>query len=266
METKTTTTEQSNVNVKTSSINTVFRSDSIKVGVLRALTILGALTIIYIGGYLLIQGVKRLPEVRTYLASVFLSSKEVRATSTPSIIGTTTVTHTGGTTTSTTTKPSTGTYTPPIATSPIPGITTTNVYPGTTGAIVSNPNGKPDLAVVMLSYGILNKTTDVYTATTSPVNRVDRIAVRFEVINKGDKTSPSWRFNGILPTNPARTFNSDEQPVINPGDKIVYTLGFEQMQDQATSTVRVDIDPSGLVIESDEYNNNASVSIGRYRY
>jgi hypothetical protein len=143
------------------------------------------------------------------------------------------------------------------------GQQTTKVYPTTNynTVVASNPYGKADLAVTILSYGTLDKSTNAYTATSTAVNRSNRIAVRFEVANRGDKTSPTWMFNGYLPTFPAQTFNSDQQSALNPGDKIEFTIGFDQMQDSATSIVKIEVDPANNVTESDKTNNTASISI-----
>jgi subtilase family serine protease len=269
METKT-TTEQSYTQADTIILDTNIKRSSLGDGTLKALAILGAIAIIYVGTFVIIQGVLRLPKIGNYLATVFLSSKKVVATTTP--ISGVSVPIVATTTTKATSTHQTIPVTPVIKPTnhgsqfeggTTPGTGTTNIYPsaGSGSGTVSNPNGTTDLAINILSYGTLDKSTNVYTATTSPVNRSDRIAIRFEVTNRGNKTSSVWRFNGYLPTNPAQTFNSDEQSSINPGDKIQYTLGFDQMQDQRSNILKVEVDPSNSVIESNKTNNIAQITI-----
>lgn len=279
METKKTTTEHSNVNVETRSINTVFKRDSIKNGAFKALAVLGAITIIYVGAYAIVLGLRNLPNIgrgitqtthsaRIFLADVFLFSRKVPSTATTTNNNLTATSTLVIATTTTPVETPVTTYHPPVTTRPsgtiTAGVPTTHTYPGYStsgGSVVSNPNGKPDLFVTIISYGTLDKSTNAYTATTTTISRSERIAIRFEVWNKGDKTNPTWRLNGYLPTYPTQIFNSDEQQAINPGDKIEYTLGFDQMQDQRQNTVKIEVDPSGLVNESNETNNVAQIII-----
>lgn len=80
----------------------------------------------------------------------------------------------------------------------------------------SNPRtnlyGLPDLSVRILS--------------AIPVN--GRYSVQFAIGNNGTNIVPSgWTFDALLPLNPAYTFVSQPQQALYPGDKIVYTIGFD---------------------------------------
>ena len=76
----------------------------------------------------------------------------------------------------------------------------------------SNLYGTPDLSVRVLS--------------AQPV--AGRYSVQFEVSNVGTNVAPyGWEFSAQLPLNPPYTFVSQAQQKLYPGDKIVYTLGFD---------------------------------------
>ncbi len=54
-----------------------------------------------------------------------------------------------------------------------------------------------------------------------------RTSVQFEVMNIGTNNAPAgWTFDAVLPLGYAYTYNSPAQQALYPGDKIVYTLGF----------------------------------------
>lgn len=76
--------------------------------------------------------------------------------------------------------------------------------------------GSPDLSVRIIS------TAPTYNGRTNVV---------FEIQNVGTNVAHSgWSFNAILPTSPTYTYTSPAQQALYPGDKIVYTLGFDGYQ------------------------------------
>jgi len=82
----------------------------------------------------------------------------------------------------------------------VPAAQTTSLY------------GLPDLSVRMLSV----------------IPQGNRVAVQFEIVNNGTNVARAgWTFNAQLPLTPAYTYQSQTQQALNPGDKIVYTLGFD---------------------------------------
>ncbi len=133
---------------------------------------------------------------------------------------------------------------------------TVRIEPGGTPDI-----GKPDLAAHILHTGILDSATNTFTAQSS-VKGGERAAVQFHVINVGGKPSGVWRFNAVLPTFPFHIFSSDEEPSLSPGDRIEFTLGFDQIDtEQATGTVIINVDPANSIAESNEDNNLAKAEI-----
>lgn len=142
---------------------------------------------------------------------------------------TVTPSNTGSQTLSTTftvaaTKLSSGTVTSsgsaPVAITPkVASVSTSGTKSGTQptytyvpAAQVASLYGLPDLSVRMLG---------VYPQGS-------RVSVQFEIQNIGTNVARSgWSFNAQLPLNPSYTYQSQTQQALNPGDKIVYTLGFD---------------------------------------
>jgi hypothetical protein len=122
----------------------------------------------------------------------------------------------------------------------------------------SNPNGKADLAVRVLGYGLVDKTTGVFTARTEIPQDIPsgkRAAIKFEIVNLGTKETGSWKFEAELPTSPAFTYTSNNQQSLFPGDKIQYTIGFDSVRDANQDDYTITADSTDKVTESNEKNN-----------
>ena len=150
---------------------------------------------------------------------------------------------------------------PTVPTTPVltPGATTTTVIRiGTT----PNLHGDADLTVNFLAIGLVDRRTGEFDKMDElprklPTNK--RAAIRFEIVNKGTNIADEdWRFSVALPTSPAYTYKSDEQPSMFPDDRILYTVGFDRVKnaDEGTYTIRIDIDDD--IDESSESNNTES--------
>lgn len=206
---------------------------------------------------------------KTFVMTIENPSVSVSPSTTGTIVATTTPsTGTSVTTPTTTTRPSTGT-TRPTGTGITAGERTDNTYqipgtgvstPGSTTAKPINPNGKPDLAVNVLQTGYIDSATNKFVAA-SPVKRSDRVAVRFEIENKGNNVSDSWMFSAILPTYPPFIFQSQTQQKLNPGEKIEYTLGFDKVTTGNSVDLKIFADQSLKINESNEENNIKIVTI-----
>ena len=95
---------------------------------------------------------------------------------------------------------------------------TTNYTPSSTYIPAANSTanlyGYADLAVRILSINSLSSVQG-------------RVALQFEVANIGTNVAPQgWMFSANLPVGYAYTYSSPTQVALYPGDKIVYTLGF----------------------------------------
>jgi len=163
----------------------------------------------------------------------------------------------------TTTKAATSTQKTTTSATDSPAVTGGGITPGdrteqtyTIGRPQAvNPSGKPDLGGKVLQIGILDKTANAFISTSS-IKSTDRAAVRFEIMNYGDNKVDGWSFNAVLPTYPSNIFHSDTQQALLPGEKIEFTLGFNQLDTTiSTSTIIITIDPSNSIFEKDEENN-----------
>ena len=123
-----------------------------------------------------------------------------------------------------------------------------------TGPATSSPNGLIDLEARILELGVIDKNTNVFTASSSPSANV-RVAVKFEVINNGTKQSGAWAFNAVLPTFPNYIYIGDYQPSLMPGEKVEFTIGFDSVERKKNGEFVVNIDPNNSVKESIETNN-----------
>lgn len=147
----------------------------------------------------------------------------------------------------TTTKPATTTTKPTTSTKP----STTYVPSGRT----QNLYGAADLSVQI---------------TTAPTQASAgaRVSLQFVITNSGTNVAPAgWSFNAVLPYTPVYVYPSGGQQMLYPGDKIVYTLGYDVVPNygyynQAQATIEVD--PTNYVYESSEYNNSATATYQVY--
>lgn len=120
--------------------------------------------------------------------------------------------------------------------------------------------GKPDLAVKISETGVIDKITNIFTATTS-LRSIDRIAVRFSVENLGTKETGSWYFNAVLPTYPSHIYSANSQTSLLPGDRIEFTLGFDSVEKKDGNVVVINVDPANSIFEASEENNIARITI-----
>lgn len=160
--------------------------------------------------------------------------------------------------------PTTPTTTPTTQTPVIltPGATTTTVI-----RIGTTPNlfGKADLTVKFLAIGLVDRRTGEFEEKDELPRKLPsgkRAAIRFEIVNKGTNvTNNDWRFSVELPTSPAYTYKSDEQPTMFPDDRISYTIGFDRVKNANTDDYRIRVDIDDDVDESSESNNTESGDI-----
>ena len=160
---------------------------------------------------------------------------------------------------------------------------TTTVLPATNAAArtVVPTNSKPAVAHTPVRVaanhtnlsGLADFETSILSVTPTSANTNTALGpvhytARFVVENIGTNVTPAnWAFSASIPLTPAYTYNSPVQRALYPGDKIVYTLGFDLPQDtrqyfaQHTGTFSVTADPQNIANESNEANNTASVSV-----
>ena len=164
------------------------------------------------------------------------------------------------------------TTTPPMIEKPLPvktqtptaGEKTEKTYPLQPTTVAPAPvkpaYGKADLMPRITSVGIIDKTTNVFTSTTT-LRVSDRIAVKFEVENLGTADSGGWYFSAVLPTYPMHIFQSEGQQNLAPGDRIEFTIGFDQVEPDKDGRFVINVDPSGSLPEATKANNIATTTI-----
>lgn len=141
-----------------------------------------------------------------------------------------------------------------------PGTPSRNTYVVTQAGRSSDPNGRADLSVTILDTGTVDS-NNVYVKSGS-ISRQQKGAVRFIIENLGSKTVESWNFSAVLPTLPMHIFSSPMQPALGPGDKIEYTLAFDQVDGAATqNTITINADPSNMVWNEATENNNIAKAV-----
>jgi len=231
---------------------------------IKILVIIGFAVTIVVVVWLSIQGMKRLPNAFSSLASMAESIQTYRTTqkttppsttssSTPNEYtreeeDTTTPTNTQSTEdqnldTETTNSiqivsvPEEPKYTPP------PKTTTIHSY--------SNPNGYVDLSVITLGSGALRHGTFVLTPR---YDTNTRNAIQFTIKNIGTKTSGTWGFETVLPS--GNVYESEPQFPLKPQEQVTFTLGFD-LEDSREDFV--EIRNTVMSIEDTRRQNNSSV-------
>ena len=198
---------------------------------LRGIAILGLIAVLLLGAWGIIQIAVHLPGflagVGGSITSVFNRESSPTATTTPATSAT--------------------------ETQPAPTKATGNKGSNTSSTYVPAPRranlwGSPDLSVRIVFQSIY----------------VNRAVVQFEVVNLGTNVVGSgWTINAQLPwpyqrNESSYTWNAGPQQALYPGDRIVYTLGFDAPNYRCFATVT--LDPYNQVYELNEYNNTASIS------
>mgnify|MGYP001613201129 CR=1 FL=1 len=119
------------------------------------------------------------------------------------------------------------------------------------------------------------RTTNLYGAADLAVQIVSapaqatvgsRISLQFVVTNIGTNLTPAgWMFNAVLPYQPLYVYPSGGQQMLYPGDKIVYTLGYDVVPAQGgydnyygnQAQATIEVDPINYIPEVSEINNTA---------
>lgn len=159
----------------------------------------------------------------------------------------------------------------PVATQPAtktkPISTTAGAATGGTYQIgTSTPQGAalsglPDLITIIDAVGYLTSTSTDSFIASSTVPGGARVAVRFTIKNVGTNTTGAWRWSASIPTESSYIYQSQPQQSLAPGDRIEYTLGFDQAIRGFERTISVSANFDRTVAESNPNNNSASTKI-----
>ncbi len=134
-----------------------------------------------------------------------------------------------------------------------PTTTNNNPAPTTTPTTATNETKLPtDLAVHIIDIGSINN-NNVFTPGISTTGSDSRPAVRFEVINVGEKISGPWTLKALLPSISTPIYQSGFEPSLASGDRVELTLGFD-IKPQG-GDVTISANDNHAVIESNYQNN-----------
>ena len=216
----------------------------IKSVLIRGLAVIGFFSILFGGLWGTVQVVKSIPQILSTIAAVSTSITSIFIANEDTV------------STSSETEPidvsKNETRNETRNTERVAGEREDNVFP-VTSITVSNPQGEPDLAVTILATGIIDEQNNFL--PTDSISRTKRGAVTFEIRNIGTKESGSWTFNAVLPTFPMQIFHSKAQKSLLPGDRIEFTLGFDQITNLPDGVITINADPTGSIKEISEENN-----------
>lgn len=117
-----------------------------------------------------------------------------------------------------------------------------------------------DLYVHILDIGVIDSATGVF-VNRPPYSPGDLVAVRFDISNEGGSPTGPWYFSAYLPSGPGGyQYNSPLQDSLGAGDHVVNTLRFSPVV-SGGGLFSVIVDSEGMVNESNETNNTASIFI-----
>ncbi len=255
--------------METTTIRTETRPGS-RTAAVNALAVVGFIVLIIMGMMLAIYAATFVPAAlsRVGSAAVYLSSQVfpsdegdtdlvvVPPTETvpfgddPVIVATSTAT-------STATTPATGGT---VTTNPRPGTPTTTVIPVQVPASV-NYYGLPDLVIENIQTGYLSSSNTSSFRASSRVPDGERGAFKFTIVNRGTNVSGRFDFEVELPTTRGYTYNSRTQQSLRPGERIEFVMGFDQAREGDNRRIEISVDPDDDINESNEGNNDRSVTI-----
>lgn len=251
--------------METTTIRTTTRSGSRQAAV-NALAIVGFIVLIIIGMALAIYAATFVPAAlsRVGSAAVYLSSQVFPSDEgdTDLVVVPPTETVPFGddaevaTSTPTTTPATDGS----VTTNPRPGTPTTTVIPVQVPAS-TNYYGLPDLVIENVQTGYLSSSNTSSFRASSRVPDGERGAVKFTIANRGTNVSGRFDFEVELPTTRGYTYSSRTQQSLRPGERIEYVMGFDQTREGNNRRIEITVDQDDDVRESNENNNDRSVTI-----
>ena len=146
----------------------------------------------------------------------------------------------------------------PVTPAPVTPAPTPKPTPG-----VSNPNGIADLSVRVIAVGYIDPGTGAFVESQSAAPN-SRVAVKFNVMNAGTKSTGAWSFTATLPSAAHPVFYSPIERSLTPQSGSIFTLSFDYPQYQGINTISIQLDPNHSVSQSNRSNDYATASITRY--
>ena len=248
-------------------MNQIESDISTRQAAITGLAIVGFIGLVGAGIWLGVYSTRYVPSVVNQVgaAAVYLGSIFTPSTASLSVVPTptasSTISHTASSTADTvaTKEPI---LTEPKKVTPTAGEKTNSIVqisesPSGTGVLT----GLPDLIVTINTIGYLATTSADSFVASSTVPTGSRPAVRFSIKNVGTNTSGVWHFSASIPTQSSFIYQSQPQQLLNPGDSIDYTLGFDQATTGTGKMISITANFDRTVTESNSNNNSASATI-----
>lgn len=120
--------------------------------------------------------------------------------------------------------------------------------------------GLPDLAISLISTGIIDPTSGQFIQTPY-AGANDTIGIKFAVKNIGTNVSGPWTIRLTMPSRTTPNYDSPYQQSIKPGDEMVFTASFDSPIAQGINIGYITVDPLNLIAESNKFNNSLTVPI-----
>ncbi len=220
-----------------------------------ALASIGFVTLIVLGILLAIYSAQYVPTAM----NKFFSAIGTKKGGNPAlnVVSTTTISF-GQQPTATTGALMTATTTAPAATSVSSKPAT---VPATSAPHAPRLYGLPNLSVTILATGYLANGAPESFVASPIVPPGARAAVRFSIANTGTNLTGPWNFAAAIPTQNVYVFTSPVEQSLNPGDHIVFTLGFDQADFGPNHPITIIADPSNALPEGTKADNAATAII-----
>lgn len=230
------------------------------------LAVVGFAALVALGIWLAIYSSRYVPTAVGRLGAAAVSLSEIFTSATEpslSVVPTASTTISFGTAASTTTATSTAT---PKPVSALPKTTigeeqTGKYLIGGTSSTTQTLFGLPDLIVSIDAAGYLATTSAESFIASSTVPAGNRPVVKFTIKNIGTNVSGPWRFSASIPAQTAYIYQSQIQQSLNPGDRIDYTLGFDQANKGVDQMISITVNFDRSVTELHTDNNSAATKL-----
>jgi hypothetical protein len=126
------------------------------------------------------------------------------------------------------------------------------------------PTTPADLAVDIVATGVILRTdgkNTFYKASPIPTNKT--AGVKFTVTNRGGQSSGGWAFTARLPVEGDSDYKyvSPLQSPLAPGMQVEFTLGFDELLEEKTGTIRIELMPTQKTDKTANNTDSAKITI-----
>ena len=225
------------------------------------LAVVGFVALVAAGMWLAVYATRFVPavvngagEAAVYLGSLFTLAPEPTLSVISTPVASTTIPFGNATSTP-------ATSTPQKTVKSVAGPETSGAYQIDGATSTPTLFGLPDLIVEITAVGYLGGASASSFIASSTVPAGARPAISFTIKNIGTNAIGPWRFSASIPTSTAYIYQSQLQQSLNPGDRIDYTLGFDQAISGTDKMISITANFDRAVGESNMNNNSDSTKV-----